>query len=394
MILTIAAGVWVSLALVFGFCGFIGIWWKEPLNLVNGQVAPVGILVPAWREGDVVVQLVRSLMGSDYPTQSRHVVVIADHCEPKVAAQCRASGAQVVELKLEHSSKVRALRMGLRALDTKWARVVVMDADNLAHPDMLTALDRAHGRGLQVVQGQRVPKRPHTPLAVLDGLMETMHNVVLRAGQRVLGAPAHLIGSGMSFDRAVLARLVDGSEPVGGFDKQYQADLCRWNIDVGYAPAAICFDEKVSQKGDFVRQRRRWMSSQLTYLPLFLKTAIHGLRRGRFMGCWLLLLALIPPRSILIAGLMTLGGVAAITGQWATAATCFIAVAFLFLMGFFAVGGAAALPDLIRSLPAIPLALAGMANAALRVGGANQTFLHTPHDNAVSIDEVLEGDLA
>jgi cellulose synthase/poly-beta-1,6-N-acetylglucosamine synthase-like glycosyltransferase len=344
----------------------------------------IAVLVPGHREGRVLVEAARSALEDDYPRALRTVWVIADHCTPDVVRSVRDIGADVLELSLPSSTKVRSLRMALSALSDEWDTIVVLDADNLMERGFLRRIDAARQDGAQAIQGWRAAKNHDTAMARLDGLMEDVHHVAFRAGQRALGLPAHFAGSGMAFDRGLLQWALDQSDPVGGFDKDLQATFADRGIDVAWVPDAVVYDEKVESSSALATQRRRWLSTQLTFLPRYAAVAWRGLLRGDLTGTALLGLALIPPRSLLLLGLVATLLLSLMLGKPLAAGLAATGLAALAL----AIVAAAGPRRVATTLPAVLPALFAMVAAALRLRGADRRFIHTPHVRAVGLDEL------
>lgn len=386
MLFTILDGWLVGSSVAFAALAILGSSWRAPDRLRRHALPthPTAVLIPGYREGDVLVQAARSALDDDYPPSLREVVVIADHCAPEVHEAVRATGARLLPLALETSTKVRSLREALGQLSPEIDTVVVLDADNLMERGFLREVDASRRVGYRAMQGRRVAKNHGTAMARLDGLMEDVHHVVFRAGQRPLGLPAHLAGSGMAFDRDLLQVLLDTTDPVGGFDKDLQASLADAGIDVDWLPNAVVYDEKVENAQALATQRRRWISTQFTFLPRYLRVARNGLERGDLTGLALVGLALIPPRSLLLLGLAAATLAFALAGWFGHA----LASAF----GLAALVGSivlcAGVDRVQAALPAALPALGAMVSAALRLRGADRRFLHTEHTRAVGLDEL------
>lgn len=332
----------------------------------------------------MLVEAARSALQDDYPRDLRTVLVIADHCTPEVARSVRDTGAEVLELSLPSSTKVRSLREALATLDAAWDTIVILDADNLMERGFLRRMDAARQSGARAIQGWRAAKNHGTAMARLDGLMEDVHHVAFRAGQQALGLPAHFAGSGMAFERRLFQWALEQSDPVGGFDKDLQATLADQGVDVAWVPEAIVYDEKVESSAALATQRRRWLSTQLTFLPRYAGVAWRGLFRGDLTGTALLGLALIPPRSLLLLGLVASLLLSLLLGNALAAGLATTGLVALAL----SIVAAAGPRRVASTLPAVVPALFAMVAAALRLRGADRRFIHTAHVRAVGLDEL------
>jgi hypothetical protein len=325
----------------------------------------------------VIVSTAQRALAQHYPTDRFDVAVIADGLQPETLAALRALPIRVVEVRFERSTKAKALRAALATLPAgRYETAVVLDADNVMAPDALARLDDARSR-YRVVQGQRVAKNLDAPLARLDAISEGVNNHVFRQGHAALGLSAALIGSGMAFEYGLFRELMAQAEAVGGFDKELELALTRRRIRIGYAPAAVVYDEKVARPEVFVRQRRRWLSAQFHYARRHAGPALAALlRHGALDYADKALQMALPPRAMLLAAVPLLTAVAAVAGA--------PVAPWLGLAGALALAIGLSLPAPLRrglagDLLHLPKALGLMLLAFGTSRGANRRFLHTPH---------------
>jgi 1,2-diacylglycerol 3-beta-glucosyltransferase len=112
------------------------------------------VFVPAHDEGEYLRPTARSLKGLDYPADQVHVVFIADNCSDNTAQVAAAEGCEVWERSDPTLlGKGHALAWAFRRPETmSYDAVVVIDADTVASPNLLSALDREIGRGYDALQ--------------------------------------------------------------------------------------------------------------------------------------------------------------------------------------------------------------------------------------------------
>jgi glycosyltransferase involved in cell wall biosynthesis len=219
------------------------------------------LVVPAHDEAAGVAQTVSSLLAVDYPPGLRRVVVIADNCTDATAERARAAGALVLE-------RVDPTRTGKgRALATAFAwclgdgfadAVVVVDADTLVSPNLLTAFDArlvAGARALQAEYGVRNPERSWRTRLMRIAL--AAFHQVRSLGRARLGVSCGLRGNGMAFRTEVLREV-----PTEAFslveDLEYGVRLGRAGVRVDYVPEARVLGEMVSSEKASRSQRLRW----------------------------------------------------------------------------------------------------------------------------------------
>lgn len=361
-----------------------------PPGSLSSEPPHVAVLIPAYREGEVVVRSAESVLAQRYPADRIEVVVIADRCEEDVLARLRALPITLHAVAFAESTKSHALRHALARLERRIGVVIVLDADNLAHPDLVAIMARDIVAGRVAVQGARLEKNDDTPMARLDGLMERINHAVFRQGRAAVGLSAALAGSCMAFQRGPFQRLMADIDAVGGFDKALEMELILSGAIIGWQPAAIVYDEKVDQVAAFQRQRRRWISVQLIFLRRYFSRVLSATAASpRLDPVDKLLQWVALPRSLHLVALGAVTLLAAAVGAWSAAA---ISAGLLALtgIGFLAAIAACGAPrGVLRDGRHVAPAGLAMIRALLRIRGADETFIHTGHDRAVGIDEVL-----
>ncbi len=275
--------------------------------LVGGFRPRVVAMVPAWKEGQVVVQCARSLLALDYPAEQLEVVVIAQHLDEDVLQALRRLPITVTVDDRVPNTKAAAIRLALDDVGRDVDYVAILDADNLAHPDFLTRSVEALELGYAATQGLRLEKNHGTWLAQLESAMERINHAIYRRGRAVAGLPPCLAGSGMVFRLPSFRALMAKIDAVGGFDKQLEVELILMNLDCAWVEAAIVYDEKVDQLDAFIHQKRRWISAQFVFLSRYGTAALtHGTRRNSFAAFDKVMQWVAPPRSVLLMGLYAL----------------------------------------------------------------------------------------
>lgn len=350
------------------------------------------VVVPGYRSGAELVEAVRSVMLQDYSPKRTRVIVVADHCEESVCARCEREGAHVLRVAFRESTKSVSLKEALRYLE-QWnlpeeCAVVIVDADNLLAPGFLRETALALAAGARAVQGRRVARNWQNKVAQLDMISEALNNAVFRRARVRCVLPSALIGSAMAFDYLLFAQEISRLEAVGGFDKELEMRLAQDGIHIAYAERAVCFDEKLSDAEAFGIQKRRWLSAQLVYLKrmTLCMASLFPRLSGAVIDKWLQWL--FPPRVLLLALLVLLAPAMALMGMVGPAVACAAGVAgmlALHLALLWREGLLALVPQL--ALTAVRLTC-GYAGLVMRLRRVNRSFLHTPHGDPVSIEQL------
>lgn len=375
-------------AVYFVFFSVLSLFYREKNVVQNHSKYKVLVLIPAYKEDNVIVQT--ALTASKHVSEKAaiSVMVIADSLQQTTIYKLKDTGAQVVTVHLETSTKSRAIReVLLNSKDIDADYVVVLDADNIIHQNFMDEIISRMEQGYQIVQGHRTAKNINTNLAVLDGLSEEINNAIFRKGHRVVGLSASLIGSGFICDFRLFKYLITKSQSVGGFDKELELMLIERKIKIGFAQKAIVFDEKVQQPDAFVNQRRRWLSVQFKYFrENILKGFVQLFKMGNMDYFDKLMQFMVLPRILAlgITGIITFlhllihifyadKPVTELGISWGAA---FITTGMALLI---ALPGHMYNASTLKALWSLPKGFILTLRALIKVKGANKSFIHTEH---------------
>ena len=363
--------------------------YREKNNVRIERTYRVTVLIPAYKEDEVILETARSAMNHYSENAVLDVMVIADSLKPETNDRIRETGAMVLPVTFETSTKSRALNKGLEAIKSKCDYVIILDADNRMESGFVDRILNAARQGYRVVQGHRTAKNNNTSLAVLDGISEEVNNAIFRRGHRVLGLSASLIGSGFISEYSLLKELMQKARAVGGFDKELELMLLERKITIGYASKAHVYDEKIQESGAFVNQRRRWLAAQFIYFGRNIgKGFVQLIGRGNIDYFDKLLQFVLPPR-IITTGFAALFSAFRLTEMiWNRNATGEMALAWISLLGISMLAINLSIPlrqynsSLFRSLLYVPTGFLLILKALLNLKGANKKFIHTHHNES------------
>lgn len=262
-----------NLAQLFLFCtgifylflSFRGFWRGRPVPPAAAR-RRFALLLPAHNEEGVVGLAVESLAGLKYPRELFDIFVAADHCTDGTARAAAAAGARV----LEHDGP--GLRAGKgRAL--KWATEKIFaagnydafcyfDADSLAHPDFLEAMNAHLAAGAEALQGRQLAKNTGCLLAKILASGHFITNRFFQLPKQALGLSATLHGKGMCFT-AELARRHQWDETCLTEDLEMQMRLIRHGVRISWAQDAIVYDEEPETLRQYLCRTIRWTRGSL-----------------------------------------------------------------------------------------------------------------------------------
>ncbi|SFN00941.1 Glycosyltransferase, catalytic subunit of cellulose synthase and poly-beta-1,6-N-acetylglucosamine synthase [Chitinophaga sp. YR627] len=352
----------------------------------------IAILVPAYKEDEVILSVAQSYASLDYPADKYEVIVIADSLQPATIVTLRAEGITVIPVSFNKSTKAKSLNAAFAQLhEDRYDMAVIADADNIPARDFLKRVNIAFQQGHHAIQAQRVAKNLDSPFAILDAANEMIANHINRKGANALGLSASIIGSGIAFEYQLIKQALKETEATGGFDKVLQQLLVDKGYKIHYLESALMFDEKVENAAAFENQRKRWLSSQLVYLRQYFLRGFRALLKGRIDYFYMAVgQNMLLPRMLLLAGVFFMTFIYLILGHyltvpfyaWAITSGAFIVSMLLPLPGKFY---SKYLLTVILNLPRV---VGIMLALVFKLKGANKTFIHTKHSKT-SIDNPL-----
>jgi cellulose synthase/poly-beta-1,6-N-acetylglucosamine synthase-like glycosyltransferase len=339
------------------------------------------VIIPAYKEDEVILASAKSFLQQNFPNGCYKTIVIADELKEETIEALISGGTQVCKLpELEKRNKANAINYLLSRLNETFDNCIIMDADNIVHPDFVLRMNGYLASGAKVVQARRVSKNADNRLSLLDTYSEIINNHIFRKGQRELGFSSSLIGSGMAFDFQLFKELMQDMNVFSGFDKELELRILERKIKIEYAEDVVVFDEKVSSHEVFVNQRRRWIYAQLHFLSKNYKRAFYQVIANRNFdyGNKVLQFFLLPRVICLgVTFLMLLMSV-------------FIGSSFFVYHLVLAILLATALflplrdkestGNILRGIIEVPKTFANMFYAMLTSNLASKKFLHTPHN--------------
>lgn len=358
--------------------------------------APVtlAVVVPAHDEEQVIAGCIRTLQEQQYPKDAVEVVVVADNCTDSTASIARGLGCTVLERSdPDRPGKGYALRWAMDQLLERSEEIeafVVVDADSVVDPGLLTALSSAMSAGAGVAQADYE--------ALVEGTDARAH---LRAasfllfhrarflGKAQLGLPCSLVGNGM-----LISRPVAQGHPWSAFsqveDLEYTIHLRLAGVRPVFVPDAHLW-APVASGGTAARvQRQRWEGGRLSVTKRYLGRLTRDAASGHRLDLLDLVADLATPPLGVLAAVSVAGtgttGVLVAAGAVRTGALVPWAAAMGGLAGHVLVGllAAQAPPDSYRALASAPQLVASETRVRLRAarGRRDSTWTRTPRSGS------------
>lgn len=376
---------------VFAVAGF---FYKQPVYRANPLLRRIAVLIPAYKEDEVIMEVAGAALKQDYPSSHFDVVIIADSFQPATLEELRKLPIKVVEVKFEKSTKSKALNKAMADLGDDYDIAVILDADNLMATDFLRKINASFEEDYVVVQGHRTAKNMDTAFAILDAVSEEINNHIFRKGHRALGLSSAIIGSGMAFRYGFFKEMMASVQAVGGFDKEIELKMLRAGYKVNYLHDAVVLDEKIQKAEAFSNQRRRWLSAQILYFKKDMTASFKALiTRGNIDYFDKAFQFMQPPRILLLGAVLLFGLAFVVTniligingwlnaGWIITATLCVLAFVFSIPGNFYTI-------DTLKALQSLPKGMFLMFLSLLRLRGANNQFIHTKHGSVKAVRNI------
>ena len=264
------------------------------------------VLIPAHDEERLVGDAVRSLLGTDYRTDCKRVVVIADHCTDRTAAVAEAAGAEVLlHDDPEPRGKGAALHWALGLLDARreeYDAVVFVDADSIVNPEFLTELSHPLTSGSVAVQACYLVRDADTSTStgIREGALALRH-FVRPLGRTTLGGSSGLYGNGMAFSADLSRRHSWSNHLTEDLELQLQIVLGGHRVD--FAPDAVVRAEMPVTFDGSRTQNERWERGRIelvrSHAPELASAAARARGRQRVVLIDTLADLIVPPMSVL-----------------------------------------------------------------------------------------------
>jgi len=374
----------LSTLYIFVFA-FAGLFYKQIAYPASPTLRKIAVLIPGYKEDDVIIEVAKDALEQDYPKEKYDVVIIADSFQPETIIQLRQLPIKVIEVKFDKSTKSKALNMAMDQLPDAYEIAVVLDADNLMAGDFLSKINASFEHNYMAVQGHRTAKNMDTHLAILDAVSEEINNHIFRKGHRVLGLSSAIIGSGMAFKYDYFKTMMRSITAIGGFDKEIELKMLKEKYKIDYLADALVYDEKVQKAEVFSNQRRRWLSAQLHYFRQDFGSSLKALiTKGNIDYFDKAIQFIQPPRILLLGGVISLGTMFLLLNIFFQPNSSFIylwiSVVLLCILAFlFSIPGAFYNTHTLKALASLPKGMLLMLGSLMKIRGANKQFIHTKH---------------
>ncbi|WP_290229112.1 glycosyltransferase [Cyclobacterium jeungdonense] len=376
------------------FSGLLAVLSRKEKLRENSFSANFACIITVYKENDIAWPLVRALLKQDYPHYQ--VYLVADGIEEPLEKQVQDEKLTLFQPRPFLNSKVASIALVLEKMKKKHTHVVIFDPDNLVPAHFLGVINRYHAAGFQAVQGKRIAKNTNGTYAALDALGEYYYDFAVRNVPYLLGSSSTIAGSGMSLEKEIYQQniyhemqVLEEKGLVVAEDKSLQVELVGSGIRIGYAAAAIIFDEKITAAPQIGRQRSRWLNSYFGQIPTSFRLLLKGLVSWDWNQIYFAVMVSMPPMVILVGVSLLL----ALAALWVKVSYFFLLAGCLILfgLGFLTLLTLNHTPlEVIKAIPKIPLFVWGQLSGMLKIRKANKDFMATSHQEITEIEPLWE----
>jgi len=244
--------------------------FKKQKRLVNPQKNRIAVIIPARDEKAVISCCLDSLVTQTYdPQYFDAYVVVADETDPTVeiaAAYERTHVTVIGEQTCKGSTLDGILKKILAEDPDRYDAFLILDADNLAAPDLLEEMNNALASGKQIVCGKKLIKNWQSlrrdSRSFISNCTALTYSQVDDLGNRarnVLGITIVMMGTGMLVRADVIKE--NNGWPYRSLTEDYEmtadAILQDWT-SLYYSHAKVYTEEAVGAKTAFKR-KMRWI---------------------------------------------------------------------------------------------------------------------------------------
>ena len=246
---------------IFAIASFIKRNHEQPRIKKQNRIV---ILIPSFKQDDVIEQTVISVLSQAYPQRMFDVTVISDHQSEMTNMRLAQYPITLLTPNFAESTKAKSLQYAILNLPEFkiYDIVLILDADNIIEQDYLQKINEAFEiAATKAIQTHRVSRNRDTTAARLGAIFEEINNAIFRRGHINLGLSSALAGSGTAYDFNWFKTNVMKVKTAGE-DKELEVLLLRQEVFIDYFEDIYVYGEKMRTTTKMNQQRGRWVSQQ------------------------------------------------------------------------------------------------------------------------------------
>lgn len=223
------------------------------------------ILIPSYKQDDVIEHTVASILGQVYPQRMFDVVVISDHQSEMTNMKLAQYPITLLTPDFEESTKAKSLQYAILNLPEFkiYDIALILDADNIVGQELLNQVNDAfETAATKAIQLHRISRNRDTAAARMGSIFEEINNAIFRRGHITMGMSAALAGSGTAYDFNWFKANVMKAKTAGE-DKEMEALLLRQGYFIDYFDNILVYGEKKRTTIKMNEQHGRWAWQQI-----------------------------------------------------------------------------------------------------------------------------------
>ena len=246
---------------VFAIAAFINRSHESPRSKKQNRIV---VLVPAYKQDDVIEHTVVSILSQAYPQRMFDVTVISDHQSEMTNMRLAQYPITLLTPNFAESTKAKSLQYAILNLPEFkiYDIVLILDGDNIVEQDFLQKVNEAFEiAATKAIQTHRISKNRDTTVALLGAIFEEINNAIFRRGHINMGLSSALAGSGTAYDFNWFKANVMKTKSAGE-DKELEALLLRQGFFIDYFEDIYVYGEKKRTTSKLNQQHGRWATQQ------------------------------------------------------------------------------------------------------------------------------------
>ena len=348
-----------------------------------------GIIVTAHQETIFIPPIVDSLLKQKYPHFD--VYVVADDCD---ISNLHFNDPRVHLLRPPQpfNTNSKSIAYAVDHFRENNEVLVIFDPDNLVHPNFLEIMNAYYNGGYSAVQGNLQSKNTAGKYAKMDTIGNLFNSFLDCDIRSEFGLSVKIWGCGVSTKTEVYRKIrYDKKSQMGGFDKKMQVEIAKNVSTIAYAPAAVFYDEKITDAGNFEKQRIRWINAYFKFFGESFDLFLTGIRRFNPGLAYFGYNIIRPPYFLLaLAASFFIALDFFIDKKLMTGwiiVCCLFALSFLLIVMF-----KAANKKIINAVIYMPLFLFHQVKSLLKINMNKKSILKTNHTAVFYIDDILKNE--
>ena len=264
------------------------------------------IIIPSFKQDQVIEQAVVSILSQDYPQRLFDVVVVSDHQSEITNMRLAQYPITLLTPDFEESTKAKSLQYAVLKLPEFkiYDIALVLDADNIVEQNFLTKVNDAfETAATKAIQMHRISRNRDTAAARMGSIFEEINNAIFRKGHINLGISAALAGSGTAYDFSWYKTNIMKVR-LSGEDKELEALLLRQGFFIDYFDNILLYGEKKRTTSKMNEQHGRWTIKQIQNLARNIKYLPGAIIRKQYDWADKLLQWMLVPRTSMVGIIM------------------------------------------------------------------------------------------